>query len=841
MIDFEKKKEEKLKELEEINENIKDILSQNSFIELLSPKEEKSLKEIYQQNSKYIKKLKSDEFEIAIVGLENAGKSSLANALIENDVLPSAPERCTFTSTKLVYGEEDRAIVELYTEEEFNKIFQELLESLKYPNAKSITYEDLSLEEFENYFEKLKETDPNLYALHNSKTDEEIKEILKYSKYLELSGETLTFKGTELNGDTFKSYIKGENIGEDLLEVNTAKPRSVKSISIESSKLKQLKKATIYDVPGFDSPTKIHERQTRERLQKADAIVLVTNVGDRPNLTAPQLDTLRKDSDLDGIPLKDKLFVFGNKIDTANSKEIAINNARILLNELINKYKIGDKKRIFFGSALKYLIEKGIKDGSKEMYNTKFDIPSKVDELRKALEEYYQNERFEILKKKIAKNKNETLDILKDVYYKTKDLEEIDFAKTKKSEILNKIRDKIQNNLENKLREFNEKLKREFEENRYFSNRFREIIEKHGDRYFPLIGEKDIEEASRQIDFSSTSDLGVEALNHYIRMKIVPIFLKNFSDLIINMTEDKSKTIQNDLEEKILEAININNDTFIQNKLKKEIKKVLEKLGLDIFYKQNSFSYLIERFSRNIFDILIAKPLLSEDRKNKFKKAEQEFLYLANFYVGDKSEFINILLTGKRNKVNLEVQEKTVNKALNNIKNRLKDILEQSSGFSSFNPMGTTEIKNEIQKLIKSIEKEEEININNNQIDFDISIDIEKILIGTRRSKTKSEVIEEINNDIENLRLILKDIVTPAVNLEFSFYNTINKNIIFLLDVINDRKNLDKKEYQDFVTFRAVIENLVSEKELKNIHQEIEKNEKKKELLEFIKNFINAN
>jgi hypothetical protein len=66
--------------------------------------------------------------------LEKAGKSTFANALIDNYVLPSAPERCTFTTTRLVSGS-DKATVEFYTEIEFNKIFQEMLAELEYPAA----------------------------------------------------------------------------------------------------------------------------------------------------------------------------------------------------------------------------------------------------------------------------------------------------------------------------------------------------------------------------------------------------------------------------------------------------------------------------------------------------------------------------------------------------------------------------------------------------------------------------------------------------------------------------------------------------------------------------------
>ena len=47
------------------------------------------------------KKLRNDEYEIAIVGMEKAGKSTFANALMENLFLHTKDARCTFISTKI--------------------------------------------------------------------------------------------------------------------------------------------------------------------------------------------------------------------------------------------------------------------------------------------------------------------------------------------------------------------------------------------------------------------------------------------------------------------------------------------------------------------------------------------------------------------------------------------------------------------------------------------------------------------------------------------------------------------------------------------------------------------
>ena len=178
---------------------IQSVQSENNRLGLLNSKQ---LHDIEDKNSKFLHKLKSNEFEIAIVGLEKAGKSTFANALIGNNAVPSAPERCTFTSTRLVYGA-DRGIVEFYTEPEFNQIFQNLLKEIDYPDAESTDYKTLSLERFEDYFNNLENTDSSLYRIHVGKTDEEIKDILKYRDKLTLTGKIKEFPKEDLYSDKF--------------------------------------------------------------------------------------------------------------------------------------------------------------------------------------------------------------------------------------------------------------------------------------------------------------------------------------------------------------------------------------------------------------------------------------------------------------------------------------------------------------------------------------------------------------------------------------------------------------------------------------------------------------
>src|SRR4051794_36560885 len=53
-------------------------------------------------------RLEKGEFRIAVVGLEKAGKSTFVNAWLESDLLPTADERCTFTTTQ-IYSVTDQA------------------------------------------------------------------------------------------------------------------------------------------------------------------------------------------------------------------------------------------------------------------------------------------------------------------------------------------------------------------------------------------------------------------------------------------------------------------------------------------------------------------------------------------------------------------------------------------------------------------------------------------------------------------------------------------------------------------------------------------------------------
>ena len=77
---------------------------------------------------KKFEKLKSElekrDFKIGVVGLESSGKSSLINAYIDKDFLPTATERCTYTTTTIKSCSDKKSqkySIYYFTREEFKE------------------------------------------------------------------------------------------------------------------------------------------------------------------------------------------------------------------------------------------------------------------------------------------------------------------------------------------------------------------------------------------------------------------------------------------------------------------------------------------------------------------------------------------------------------------------------------------------------------------------------------------------------------------------------------------------------------------------------------------------
>ena len=206
-----------------------------------------------------------------------------------------------------------------------------------------------------------------------------------------------------VNNSEYEEYIAGKILDkEEEIKTDITKPSVAKEIIIYSTEINELEHAVIYDVPGFNSPTQLHKDQTKNMLKKSDAIIFVSDVTS-PNLKDDELNILKDEEDEYGITVKDKLFVFGNKLDRANNERERNQNVGKFKTDYIKNLFNANKQyqeRIFIGSAGLYLVKHNISDI--EIQQPDFEVKDSIDLLRHKIKSYYQKDRFNVLTTKIS-------------------------------------------------------------------------------------------------------------------------------------------------------------------------------------------------------------------------------------------------------------------------------------------------------------------------------------------------------------------------------------------------------------------------------------------------------
>jgi len=86
MTIYEMTKQKLLKKSEELNKNINEILQNDPNYLIFGKSERNKIEELQKRSAVILQKLQKNEFEIAVIGQEDSGKSSLLNALIETDI-----------------------------------------------------------------------------------------------------------------------------------------------------------------------------------------------------------------------------------------------------------------------------------------------------------------------------------------------------------------------------------------------------------------------------------------------------------------------------------------------------------------------------------------------------------------------------------------------------------------------------------------------------------------------------------------------------------------------------------------------------------------------------------
>ncbi len=820
------------------------------------------VQELYKKIKTILNKLQKHEFTVAVVGLEKAGKSTLGNAIIGCYALPEYTERCTYTTTEIRAGDEDKGTISFYSRAEFNKNFNALLDAVKYPRNENIEFDQISPATFNAYWKTVEDKDPGLYMLHTGTTAQDIKAIIEHVKDIKecVDASPKVFTGSdELSSAKFQAYITGI-VGTDEHGAARRKsyPYAVKKVEITSSLLGKMDMShvVLYDVPGFDSPTDLHKKQTEEMLKMADSIILVTNVGDRPNLTENQLSMIRKGHDED-VKLSEKTFVFGNKIDRAGNRKQAEGNKAALRKNVVSDFKIAQDDRIFFGSAKSFLEDHNIVSPDEKLRGKvnaghilkEWGMSDGVEELKQALKDYYANDRFVVLKKRAQGCIDKARDLMHEIVDNFEPSGLFEQNQQEEFALILSSQHGLQSFCEHAQTVSNE-VREQIKNDEPFSL----LIKSSIDEIFPLQSTDDALYAEVKLATNTDIDnvVHLSKINAALREKLHDLFLRKLVVTTADATKQKQREIRDRLVLQLLHDTGMEDD----NPYKEELIASVNQLFDEILIKDGQscqFNSLIERFSNGLIETLIDHPFNSQERIKKLQEALSEYRSLAAFYLNadennkelSDAEFccwiishkqltdvyseetesslkgifdsifgssvysapvkivplaLDLLPWGKWVKilVSAGVMLNSVNKEL------LKKKLSKLALNASFNSKSKSEKEEALEQYITTFANEHS---GSGLLKLKDELPKYSELISEISIKTEDDIIQFLNEDIEILKNITLHSVIHAVALERAFISVIQKNIGLLRSAAtgrNSQETFDKwmMKYNSKVKYR---------------------------------------
>lgn len=753
-------------------------------------------------------KLQNNEFEIAIVGMEKAGKSSFANALMGNDILPSKDARCTYTSTSIRFGN-DEATVNFYSRDEFETNFQEKLGILKVPHAEALSFQELSLERYQSIFEQLDEEKKRLYG---GTVNQDIENILRYkntiSKYLGMGSQI--FRGAQdLEGNNFKRFIE-----------NAEYAIAVKEITLNSSRLDNMKNAVIYDVPGFDSPTQMHKDQTIEKMRLADVIVLIVSAF-QPSFTGPLVDIFRKESDYDGVRFGDKMFVFANKADMANT----LNDNIVTIQRDLSKHSIMDNSkfdRIVPGSARAKLEEEGKLEGTKSIDALRSQgISSGIDEIKEKLEYYNQTDRFDILKARINRIQTDIYNVFKEMVDRQKEIQAPNILPTSYGRENIQLLMFAQKKIKEKLEEYRNHLRVKFtSELAPLTNKMKEqVISNITVENYQVTDEELIKAANENVlvsDMQQSQDI-----ERNIRKKKYLEIYNAFSTGVVNMAVDEHNQCDQEIVKIFLEGLDVNETNVYYEQIKENVLAYIKNYKVTRDDK-GYYKSLVQRFSVDLFEILIELSFGGVDRWRKFAKERSDFYSLTMFDAGgdltaspDKQPLLYAILFHDRERSAIQQYSKDIIEFLQGSLEIVTDskIIALVKMISKIKKVDALQC---IEEMFKSTDrnkdKEAKYNIVLNSLESkidvlkrdgadltDISLDEESYdqYFNGKRDKDLDQIKQEIDEDIEILQSALQNVVLNAICMEKTFKAVVFQTIENLIKSLQKEKEFGKLVYDN--------------------------------------------
>lgn len=766
-----------LKMIDETIEAIDRFDDLDKYQEIIKDDDRKKLQTKKEELQALRHKLDTGEMEVAVVGLEKAGKSKFSSAFVNIEGLfPSADERCTFTSTALRYGIKNQARVEFYNRKEFIDKVDEMFADVHFQGK---NFEQIELLTFRRYFDALLETDKPLYNMHAAKTESDIIDILEgRQRILPLLGqEDKIFD--DLASAELTSYITDKHIS-----------RAVRSVTFYANNLEGLENIVLYDVPGFDSPTLVHINQTIEKLKQVDAIVMVKNIK-MPSLKGGEVDILIKNSDMDGIKLSDKLFVFGSYADAVDSLDQLDKNKRLLIGDLSKNLRIPfSPGRIFTGVLDKKYEQVLIERGG----------DSEIETLKNALRQYNETERAAILSKRINRNIEDIKSILRD----TVEITQIAVQdRSEESSIVLSLMDESRCYIDNEIARFINPIKETILSNREFTNKVIEGIE----GCMPNLDQTFIDNTLHEIQAPETRNvINYTKLNLELRGRMSTRIKEAVIRLVIDVSLDDLNAIQKGVHAIVHKALGIDNKHARYEKLSQVIENFIAKETASVSISESGFKPLVERFIVDLIDTIIMQPLGYDARRERFMKGKSDLYMLAlfsndsNFDLPYRSALVAAVLAQKpfsekgqnlsqgyrdefiRAMPRANGKEDSAPQLMQVLVSTLAEIaINRATPISEVNTIVKRVInhhgmdhKTALSKMVDNFQQLfSELGGDGDDLNVTEEVYLNFLLKEVKQASNREEVEKEIETDLSNLVYLFKDCVVSAMNLELPFISAI--------------------------------------------------------------------
>ncbi len=347
--------------------------------------------------NRQLERLRANRFEVAVIGLEKAGKSALLNAWLGQEILPSARERCTFTSTEIWSAQTDLdqlISIQYYSREDIATLQKQRQDAL----AGSL----LSDKEKKEIQEDYNDTEKNLNQIYEFTKKGEFKQ--PFSDISEIS--------ELLQAAIFK---------------NRAQALAIKRIQLKTVKLRSDRDIIFHDVPGFNSGILMHAEQAVDRLRNCDAIIYAKEMK-QPSITGPEKEMLLvADAEDPSLRVSDKVFVVLTQADGMDDQ--------IDFRDTFGKHKAFwanvPERRLLPVCARSHLVEFGIPSDDTSRRSKSADDKNKLKKLgisdgmvalKEAVNFYIDNERSGVLQKRCDSLVNSTRQLAMEILGKLEPL-----------------------------------------------------------------------------------------------------------------------------------------------------------------------------------------------------------------------------------------------------------------------------------------------------------------------------------------------------------------------------------------------------------------------------------